>query len=184
MLTEDPVTTEHECPSEIRDALCLLALLSGGANVVMQLSRLPVGHGVASSTVDSGRIDKHPLKRTRTTCAFLVIAMFGSEKERLVMRREIAKAHQHVHSQPADEVRYDAFDSQLQLWVAACLYKGVEDVTPGSTGRWATIAWNFSTSTAGVSARHCRSPTKCGPARAVLSRSTGSRGSRRPAWTI
>ena len=128
MLTPDPVTTEHECPPEIRDALCLLGLLSGGANVIMQLSRLPVGHGVASSTVDSGRVDKHPLKRTRTTCAFLVIAMFGSDKERLVMRREIARAHQHVHSQPADAVRYDAFDSQLQLWVAACLYKGVEDV--------------------------------------------------------
>jgi uncharacterized protein (DUF2236 family) len=106
----------------------LLGLLAGGANVIMQLSRLPVGYGVANSTVDSGRVDRHPLKRTRTTCAFLVIAMFGSDHERLEMRREIAKAHQHVHSKPGEAIHYDAFAPQLQLWVAACLYKGVEDV--------------------------------------------------------
>jgi uncharacterized protein (DUF2236 family) len=117
-----------EVPIEVLDSLSLLGLLAGGANVVMQLSRLPVGHGVAKSTVDSGRADKHPLKRGRTTSAFLVIALLGTEEERLAIRAEIAKAHRHVHSQPGDPVSYDAFDPELQLWVASCLYQGARDV--------------------------------------------------------
>jgi uncharacterized protein (DUF2236 family) len=128
MSTVSAIPTSEQAPPEIRDTMCLLSLLSGGANVVMQLSHLPIGHGVAKSTVESGRVDRHPLKRGRTTSAFLVIAMFGSEQERLALRAEIAKAHKHVHSQPADEVQYNAFDPALQLWVAACLYKGAEDV--------------------------------------------------------
>jgi uncharacterized protein (DUF2236 family) len=118
----------EEIPHEVTDSMCLLALLAGGANVVMQLSRLPIGHGVANSTVESGRADRHPLKRGRTTSAFLVIAMLGTEQERLAMRAEIAKAHRHVHSEPGDPVQYNAFDPELQLWVAACLYFGAEDV--------------------------------------------------------
>lgn len=118
----------EQAPPEILDVMCLLSLLSGGANVAMQLSHLPIGHGVAKSIVESGRLDRHPLKRGRTTSAFLVIAMFGTAQERLALRAEIDKAHRHVHSQPGDEVQYNAFDPDLQLWVAACLYKGAEDV--------------------------------------------------------
>src|SRR5436305_4746 len=100
--TTAPADITEKIPHEVRESLCLLGLLSGGANVVMQLSRLPIGHGVANSTVDSGRVDKHPIKRGRTTSAFLVIAMLGSDEERLAMRAEIAKAHRHVHSEPGD----------------------------------------------------------------------------------
>jgi uncharacterized protein (DUF2236 family) len=32
--------------------------------------------------------------------------------------------HRHVRSRPGDEVAYDAFDVELQLWVAACMYVG------------------------------------------------------------
>jgi uncharacterized protein (DUF2236 family) len=128
MSTVSAILRSEQAPPEIRDTMCLLSLLSGGANVVMQLSHLPIGHGVAKSTVESGRVDRHPLKRGRTTSAFLVIAMFGTEEERLALRAEIAKAHKHVHSHPVDEVQYNAFDPTLQLWVAACLYKGAEDV--------------------------------------------------------
>ena len=117
-----------DTPAEIRDGMCLLALLAGPANVVMQLSRLPVGHAVAKSTVDSGRVDKHPLKRTRTTCAFLALAALGTDEERLLMRGEIGRAHRGVRSRPGEDPAYDAFDPDLQLWVAACLYKGFEDV--------------------------------------------------------
>lgn len=105
-----------------------LGLAAGGANVIMQLSRLPVGHGVALSKVDSGRVDKHPIKRLRTTSAFLVIALLGTESERLAMRAEINRAHTGVRSGPTDAVQYNAFDPELQLWVAACLYKGIEDL--------------------------------------------------------
>ncbi len=94
----------------------------------MQLSRLPVGHGVASSKVDSGRVDKHPFKRLRTTTSYLAIAVFGDENERLAMRAEVNRAHTAVRSATSDPVEYNAFDAELQLWVAACLYRGTEDV--------------------------------------------------------
>lgn len=110
---------------DLMDGIAPLA--AGSANVVMQLSWLPVGRGVAESRVDSGRVDKHPLKRLRTTLSFLVIAVHGSEQERIALRREINRAHAQVKSRPGDPVAYDAFDPELQLWVAACLYKGMED---------------------------------------------------------
>ncbi len=38
-----------------------VGLLAGAANVVMQLSHPPVGHGVVESTVSSGQLLRHPL---------------------------------------------------------------------------------------------------------------------------
>ena len=104
-------------------------LMLGSANSIMQLSRLPVGHGVAKSKVKSGRVDLHPLKRLRTTLAYLGIAMFGTEDERAGYRREVNRAHKPVCSEPGDEVEYNAFDPELQLWVAACLVYGSEQAS-------------------------------------------------------
>jgi uncharacterized protein (DUF2236 family) len=108
-----------------REALPGSAFLAT-ANVIMQLARMPVGHGVARSTVESGRIDRHPVKRLRTTIGYLVVALVGDEHERRVMRREVGRQHRQVRSGPEAEVPYDAFDPELQLWVAACLYVGFE----------------------------------------------------------
>lgn len=115
-------------PPGIRDGMVGLSLAAGGANVIMQLARLPVGRGVAESRVDSGRVDRHPIKRLRTTTAYLLIAMLGTEQERTELRRQIDRVHAMVRSRPEDAVAYNAFDPELQLWVAACLYKGLEDV--------------------------------------------------------
>lgn len=110
-------------------------VLLGAANVIMQLARLPVGHGVAKSTVNSGRVDKHPVKRARTTISYLMIAMYGTEEERAAYRREVNRSHKTVRSGPEDEVAYNAFDPELQLWVAACIYVGSEQamglISPG-----------------------------------------------------
>lgn len=108
-----------------REALPGSAFLAA-ANVIMQLARMPVGHGVAKSTVDSGRLDKRPLKRLRTTISYLVVALVGDEHERRVMRDEVNEQHRQVRSRPDDDVAYNAFDPELQLWVAACLYVGFE----------------------------------------------------------
>jgi uncharacterized protein (DUF2236 family) len=113
--------------AELPDGFVGAALLAGAANVVMQLSRLPVGRGVAESTVDSGRLDKRPVKRTRTTLTYLAIAAAGTEQERQAMRREVNRQHAGVRSGPTAEVPYDAFDEHLQLWVGACIYRGFED---------------------------------------------------------
>jgi uncharacterized protein (DUF2236 family) len=118
--------TDVEAMRELsRDALPGSAFLAS-ANVIMQLARLPVGHGVARSTVESGRLDRRPLKRLRTTISYLVIALVGDEHEREVMRREVDTQHRQVRSGPDDDVAYNAFDPELQLWVAACLYMGFE----------------------------------------------------------
>lgn len=54
--------------------------------------------------------------------------MFGTDHEREMMRSEIDKQHRQVRSGPGSSVPYNAFDRNLQLWVAACIYYGVEDV--------------------------------------------------------
>ncbi|WP_436796061.1 oxygenase MpaB family protein [Actinospongicola halichondriae] len=115
-------------PAEVRESLSGVAMAAAGANVIMQLALLPVGRGVAESRVDSGRVDKHPIKRARTTLSYLMIALLGTPEEQEAMRREVDRQHRQVRSLPDDDVSYNAFDRDLQLWVAACLYRGIEDV--------------------------------------------------------
>ncbi|MGW1738081.1 oxygenase MpaB family protein [Nocardia sp. NPDC001965] len=103
------------------------ALLGGPANVVMQLSQAPVGRGVVESTVHSGRFDLHPRKRGRTTLTYLAVAMLGTDEERVAYREATNTSHRHVRSRPGSTVKYNAFDPELQLWVAACIYRGVVD---------------------------------------------------------
>jgi len=104
-----------------------LGLAAAGANVIMQLSLLPIGHGVAESVVHTGSLYRHPIKRTRTTLGYIMIALFGTEHERDVLRREVNRQHRQVRSSPNSPVAYDAFDPELQLWVAACMYRGLYD---------------------------------------------------------
>lgn len=114
-------------PPEVLEAIDGIAPFAAGmANVVMQLSRLPIGHGVAESRVHGGRIDEHPLKRLRATITYLIVALVGSESERRALRQAINRVHAQVRSRVGDPVAYDAFDPELQLWVAACLYQGLE----------------------------------------------------------
>jgi uncharacterized protein (DUF2236 family) len=106
-----------------------VALLAGPANVVMQLARPGVGYGVMESRVESGRIDRHPIKRARTTFTYLAVAARGTEAQKAAFRRAVNRAHAQVYSTPESPVAYNAFDPNLQLWVAACLYKGAVDVS-------------------------------------------------------
>ncbi|MEU0796086.1 oxygenase MpaB family protein [Amycolatopsis sp. NPDC005961] len=112
----------------LQDAVVGAGLLAGTANVIMQLSRAPVGYGVVESRVDSGNLFRHPVKRTRTTLTYLAVASMGTDAERAAYRRGVNEAHAQVHSRDGSPVAYNAFDTDLQLWVAACLYKGFEDV--------------------------------------------------------
>ncbi|HTT60000.1 MAG TPA: oxygenase MpaB family protein [Acidimicrobiales bacterium] len=104
-----------------------LALAPAGANVVMQLAQLPVGHGVAESRVESGALTQHPIKRTRTTLGYIVAVLLGDDEMREYIRREVNRQHREVHSREGDAVAYNAFDPELQLWVAACMYRGSLD---------------------------------------------------------
>jgi uncharacterized protein (DUF2236 family) len=111
----------------LEDGLMGMALLLGPANVIMQLAQPGVGYGVLESRVESGRIDLHPIKRARTTFTYLAVAMAGSEAQKAAFRRAVNRAHAEVYSTADSPVEYNAFDPDLQLWVAACLYKGGVD---------------------------------------------------------
>ena len=110
------------------DGLMGVALLAGPANVVMQLGRPGVAYGVMESRVESGRIDRHPVKRARTTFTYLAVAGRGTDQQKAAFRRAVNRAHAQVHSTDESPVKYNAFDKNLQLWVAACLYKGSVDI--------------------------------------------------------
>lgn len=105
-----------------------VALLAGAANVIMELSWPGVGHGVAESRVESGRIDRHPIKRARTTFTYVAVANSGTDAQKKAFRRAVNRAHAQVFSTPDSPVAYNAFDPELQLWVAACIYKGGIDI--------------------------------------------------------
>ncbi|RNL78382.1 oxygenase MpaB family protein [Nocardioides marmorisolisilvae] len=102
-------------------------MLAAAANVIMQLGNPGVGHGVAESKVDDGNVLLHPWKRLRTTLSYLVVALFGDEATVAAYRKAVNKQHAQVRSGPDSPVKYNAFDVDLQLWVAACLYVGFRD---------------------------------------------------------
>ncbi|MGW0248480.1 oxygenase MpaB family protein [Nocardia goodfellowii] len=124
--SESPATTADPGSAD-RFVAGPAALLGGPANVIMQLSLPPVGRGIVESTVESGRYSLHPRKRTRTTLTYLAVAMLGTDDERAAYREATNTSHRHVRSGPDSPVRYNAFDPDLQRWVAACLYRGAAD---------------------------------------------------------
>ncbi|WP_067817129.1 oxygenase MpaB family protein [Nocardia inohanensis] len=118
-----------EPPIDIRQFIDGAAgFLGGAANVIMQLSNRPVGYGVVESPVRSGNVMVHPIKRLRTTLTYLSVAMLGNEEDQLAYREAVNTSHRQVRSEPGADVKYNAFDPKLQLWVAACLYWGARDL--------------------------------------------------------
>lgn len=111
------------------------ALLAGTANVIMQLSWPGVGYGVLESKVESGQVMRHPLKRFRTTFTYLSVVMLGTDDERARYREAVNRSHRQVRSDENSPVKYNAFDPELQLWVAACLYYGTVDIVERMHGR-------------------------------------------------
>ena len=100
---------------------------AGTANVIMQLGWPEVGYGVYESRVPSGDVRLVPRKRARTTVTYLSVALLGTDEERRAFRRAVDKQHVQVRSDERSPVRYNAFDRDLQLWVAACLAYGARD---------------------------------------------------------
>lgn len=130
---ETRITIEQRTPRwyrgdvAIRDALDFWSFAGAAANVVMQLAWPEVGYGVAESRVKSGSLMEHPWKRARTTTQYLAVAVLGTDEERRAFREAVDGAHRQVQSTDTSPVRYNAFDRDLQLWVAACLFVGFED---------------------------------------------------------
>ena len=113
---------------DLRDLIDGAALLASTANAVMQLARPAIGYGVLESKVESGQAMRHPFRRLRNTITYMSVAVMGTEEERAYYRRQVNRAHAPVRSGADSPVSYSAFDPRLQLWVAACLYRGGMDI--------------------------------------------------------
>jgi uncharacterized protein (DUF2236 family) len=110
-------------PRRVADLLNPAAVLLPAANVIMQLAAPGVGYGVLESPVDSGNVYQHPFKRARTTGTYLAAATVGTDADRALIRAAVDTAHAQVRSTASSPVSYNAFDPNLQLWVASCLYR-------------------------------------------------------------
>lgn len=114
-------------PARIQEAIDFWSFAGGAANVVMQLGWPEVAYGVMESKVESGALTKHPWKRARTTGQYLAVAILGNDEEKAAFREAVNSAHRHVKSDATSPVKYNAFNRELQMWVAACLFVGIED---------------------------------------------------------
>lgn len=114
---------KRRVPRELRDLMTTVGLTNGVANIIMQLSLPPVGHGVSESRVQSGSPRRYPLKRARTTGQYLALSVMGSDEDRDVMRSAVAEVHKAVHSRSDSPVKYSGNSRELQVWVAMCLFK-------------------------------------------------------------
>jgi uncharacterized protein (DUF2236 family) len=121
-------TAEQRDGSAAEFAVEGAALLAATANVIMQLARPEVGYGVVESTVEHAQVMRHPVRRWRTTVTYLAATLMGGPAEREACRRLVDRSHGPVRSTPRSPVSYTAFDPELQLWIAACLYRGMTDV--------------------------------------------------------
>lgn len=114
-------------PTTLLGTVSSLGTTSGVANIIQQLALPPVGEGVSESRVVSGSPRRYPIKRARTTGQYLALAVAGNDEDRAAMRAAVAEVHRHVRSGEHSPVAYNANAADLQLWVAACLFVGLED---------------------------------------------------------
>lgn len=113
---------------KVSDAVDFWSFAGAAANVIMQLGWPEVAYGVMESKVESGSLVKHPWKRARTTATYLAVAILGNDEDRKAYREAVNGAHRFVRSDENSPVKYNAFNRELQLWVAACPYVGIEDM--------------------------------------------------------
>lgn len=90
-----------------------------GAAVAWQMANPGVGRGVAGHS----RTLERPLHRLRATMAYVYAVALGDDADRAAIARHVNRAHA-----PVRGPGYSAFDRDLQLWVAATLYRGALDV--------------------------------------------------------
>ncbi|WP_280265023.1 oxygenase MpaB family protein [Nocardia wallacei] len=123
----DTYRSPRRRPAQLPDALDFWMFSGAAANVAMQFAHPGVAAGVMESTVESGALMVHPWKRLRTTASYLAVAILGTPQERAEFREAVDVAHRQVRSGPDSKVKYNAFDRNLQLYVAAAIYIGFED---------------------------------------------------------
>lgn len=123
MATDTAVRTA-EGPT-LEDVIGDASFLAGAPRrFLMEIALTPVGLGVA----DHSRALRDPVGRFRNTTAYIYLVAFGTPNERRAVIRMVNRAHGPVRSAEGDAVAYNAFDPELQLWVAGCMYYGGRDM--------------------------------------------------------
>lgn len=100
-----------------------ILLAGGGRAILLQIANPAVGHGVAAHS----DFKRRPVDRVRSTMTYIYTVVYGTDEQLRTVQRRVNRAHGPVHSsrEPGlDAVveGFNAFDPQLQLWVAATLY--------------------------------------------------------------
>lgn len=98
----------------------VLPLVGGGRALLLQVALPPVGRGVVEHSDFAERV----MDRLHATMTFMCAAVFATPEEFAVVRRRVNRAHAPVRAEAsAGAPAYNAYDPQLQLWVAATLYR-------------------------------------------------------------
>lgn len=94
-------------------------LLSSPRRFLTEIAVPAVGHGVVEHSVAL----TNPLQRFRNTNAYVYLVAYGTDEERRAIIRFVNRAHG-----PVRAAGYNAFDPDLQLWIAAVMFHGGRDI--------------------------------------------------------
>lgn len=122
--TRDRRTTRP--PVDLRTVAAeVLPLVGGGRALLLQVALPAVGRGV----VEHSDFAERAMDRLHATMTFMCAAVFATPEEFAVARRRVNRAHAPVRAEAAGQApAYNAYDPQLQLWVAATLYRTMTDL--------------------------------------------------------
>jgi len=116
------VRRSRKRPVDVRDiAAEAVTLTGGGRALLLQIAHPAVGRGVVEHSDFASRL----MDRFDGTMLYLTASMFGTPDEVRAMRRVVNRAHAPVRGGREGEAgpAYNAYDPELQLWVAATLYQ-------------------------------------------------------------
>jgi len=102
-----------------------ILIAGGGCAILLQVAHPAVGRGVAEHSDFASR----PLDRLHATLTYVYAVAYGTAADVSEVRRRVNLAHAAVHgAAEAERPAYDAYRPDLQLWVAATLYRTAVDV--------------------------------------------------------
>ena len=97
-----------------------LHLAGGGRALLLQIAHPAIGRGVVEHSDFANRIEQ----RLHATMTFMYASVYATPEEVQFVRRSVNRAHAPVRSDAREGTPgYNAFDPELQLWVAATLYQ-------------------------------------------------------------
>lgn len=113
-------------PVAVQDIAAEALSFAGGARaLLLQIAHPAVGRGVVDHSDFASRL----MNRFEGTVLYLMATMYGSPQEQAAVRRAVNRAHAPVRGvHPTTGTAYNAFDPELQLWVAATLYQTMMDL--------------------------------------------------------